>query len=334
MNNEIKWKKPDTHLCNQILHIDRKDKFVGSDCSGVNLFLLKDKYNIELAELDLSIKDVTGIKVYLRYYKGKVKNRQGYGYPIFDSFSDDIEKALIKEILKLLLDDSKKNNRSLKFCLCSEEQCKNLDEAIHEICPEESFSWVYFAGDADYILNKKSWSHYVGKKFASKRNMVNTFIRNNPNWYYEELTKDKFFEYQKEYMEILSDEWFDSHNVEVDDMLKEERISLKHMLDNFNELMLVGGILYADKDTPAAFMIGSRINQGVYDAHFEKGLVKYVSNGAFVLLNKCFASSESLEQCEYINVEEDMGIEGLKKMKLSYHPEMILKKYYGGLRDE
>ncbi|MCR5201570.1 MAG: phosphatidylglycerol lysyltransferase domain-containing protein [Lachnospiraceae bacterium] len=339
MENVINWEKPDTGLCNQILQVSMKDRYLGSDLSAVNLFLLKDKYDIEIAELSLEVPEGAREtketnKVYLRYYNGKAENRHGYGYPIYETTSKEEEEVIVKEALRLILSDANNNNRTLRFCLCKEEQCEKLNKALKELCPGKEFGWIMSDNDADYILNKKSWSHYVGKKFASKRNMVNTFIRNNPNWFYEEINKDKFIKYQREYMEKLSTEWFESHDVEEDDMLTEERISLKHMIDNFNELMLVGGILYADKDKPAAFMIGSRISEKVYDAHFEKGLDEYVAKGAFVLLNKCFASSEALAECEYINVEEDVGISGLRKMKLSYHPEIILKKFYGGLKDE
>ena len=83
-------------------------------------------------------------------------------------------------------------------------------------------------------------------------------------------------------------------------------------------------ILYVD-ETPAAFAIGSRINQNTFDVSFEKGLVEY--EGVYSKINNEFA--KTLIGFEFINREEDMGIESLRKSKLSYHPVVILKRFKG-----
>ena len=86
----------------------------------------------------------------------------------------------------------------------------------------------------------------------------------------------------------------------------------------------MGGILYVN-NIPVAMTIASKISENVCDVHFEKAIGEYAINGAYAAINKMFC--ERLEQFTFINREEDIGIEGLRKAKMSYRPKIILKKY-------
>lgn len=85
---------------------------------------------------------------------------------------------------------------------------------------------------------------------------------------------------------------------------------------------LSGAVLYVD-NKPVAMTLGSQISEKVYDVNFEKALREY--DGVYAVINNEFA--KTLTKYEYINREEDMGIEGLRKSKLSYNPIMILDRF-------
>ena len=90
------------------------------------------------------------------------------------------------------------------------------------------------------------------------------------------------------------------------------------------ELLKVKGGAIIIEDSVVAFTLGSPINNDVFDIHIEKALKDYAE--AYTVINNEFA--KRLIDYKYLNREDDMGLEGLRKAKLSYKPEIILNKYY------
>ena len=128
--------------------------------------------------------------------------------------------------------------------------------------------------------------------------------------------------------EVLAAASAGANNAAGDD-LKIEKEIIFSALENFERFEKVcgmtGGLLYVD-DKPAAFCVASRLSAAVTDVHFEKCLFEYARDGGYAVINNEFSKSV---KTEFINREEDLGIEGLRKAKLSYYPEEILEKYNG-----
>ena len=89
---------------------------------------------------------------------------------------------------------------------------------------------------------------------------------------------------------------------------------------NWDALGMTGGCIFADSRM-MAFTYGAAVTTDTFDVCVEKA--DRCVEGAFAIINQQFAEHLP-EQFVYLNREEDMGIEGLRKSKLSYHPEILL----------
>ena len=175
---------------------------------------------------------------------------------------------------------------------------------------------VELSEDADYIYRKEDLAGLAGKKYHAKRNHIAAFSRNF-DWSYEPIDVRNSAEVQE-----CADRWY-AENADLTPELIVERAGIPVLLSHFNALGLSGGAIRADGKI-VAFCIASHLNDSVVDVHAEKALAAY--EGAYTVINNQFAKHLS-DSVQYINREDDMGLEGLRKAKLSYHPVQLLKKY-------
>lgn len=168
--------------------------------------------------------------------------------------------------------------------------------------------------DSDYIYNVVELSELKGKKFHSKRNFVNRFTSKN-NYSFREYTQD---DYEK--VVALSEKWLN----EKESNATMEFNAIKKSLELCDVLDLKIGLLFV-KDDLVAFSVNDIVINGVAHTLFEKGDVGY--EGVYQAINYLTAK-ELLVGCEFVNRQEDMGIEGLRKAKLSYNPVKLVEKYF------
>lgn len=166
---------------------------------------------------------------------------------------------------------------------------------------------------SDYLYSASDLINLAGRKYHSKRNHLNKFLRQY-NWEYQAMTP----EVVQECLSIESP-WFDVRNPEP--CTEDEAMAM--VLRNFQFLGVVGGVIKVD-GVIQALTVGERLNRNTAVIHIEKANTEY--DGAYAAINHEFAAKEWAEM-EFINREEDMGIEGLRKAKQSYYPVRMAEKF-------
>ncbi|MFA7636168.1 MAG: phosphatidylglycerol lysyltransferase domain-containing protein [Monoglobales bacterium] len=164
----------------------------------------------------------------------------------------------------------------------------------------------------DYIYNVSDLVSLRGKKYHSKKNHLNTFI-NTYDYKYNIISEDNI-----EKCAYYARQWILERNP---DSYMEEYTASKVLFENFFELGLKGAFLTVN-DEIVAITVGEN-NFGTVIIHFEKADPKV--KGVYAAINQMFLQNE-FSDAKYVNREEDLGIEGLRKAKLSYKPAILLEK--------
>ena len=292
-------------------NLDSADLF-GSDTSIANLFLLQEKYNTELK---------IHKNILFRYYYG-AENRTGYGFPIpMKNASPD----WLRTALEYIFEDAHQQKRPAAFCLLTSSQKTRINETLERHFPGRTVNWKTNRDDCDYIYLREKLADLPGSQYQKKRNHISRFNRTyGTDWEFKSYPENDIAS------DILavSQRWYEEKQGESDEVLRLEHESIERALQNRELLNLRGGVLYIHGE-PAAMTLASAISPDVLDVIYEKSFAEYEKNGAYAVINQQFA-----KRCEgflYLNREEDMGVEGLRKAKLSYKPEMILEKFYGAV---
>lgn len=192
---------------------------------------------------------------------------------------------------------------------------ENLLALLNELLPSQFESELDRDG-SDYIYKSNDLIELTGKKYHGKRNHLSRF--NKLDYFFSPITENDFDDCIS-----FSTEAYNSKTSENTHSFIAEQYAINTYFTYFNELGLKGGIIRID-GKPTAVTIGEVLNSNTFCVHIEKGNTSY--EGIYAGINNCFAKAFASDY-EYINREEDLGIEGLRKSKLSYHPVFLLKKY-------
>lgn len=224
-----------------------------------------------------------------------------------------VGKEIKRELILDLIEDAKTKGQNLMLA----GVCADMVPTLENLMPG-CFIFESDRNYADYIYLRKDLAQLSGKRFQSKRNHIHQFRSAYPTYEYKPLAPDLVDDCLR-----LEEKWYDKHKQEATKALIAERHSMATALAHMGELDIEGGVLLVDGEI-AAFTYGAPINDQTFDVCVEKADIDI--EGAYTMINYLFVN-QLPEHYLYINREEDLGIEGLRKAKLSYHPVTLLEKY-------
>lgn len=227
----------------------------------------------------------------------------------------------IKPVLDAIIHDARV--RGIPCCLTSltRAECETLEQLY-----PGAFRIYTDRNNYDYIYRIDDLADLKGRKFQKKRNHVNRFESEHPDCQIlplDETTRVAAFGLLRRWyaLRATTDPLGDYHL---------EQLALERAFAFYAQLQLEGIVLMENGEA-IAFAIGSRLNADTFDIHFEKA--REDVDGAYAAINRAFARHlrEKYPEIRWLNREDDLGIEGLRKAKLSYNPDHLVEKFWARL---
>jgi len=171
--------------------------------------------------------------------------------------------------------------------------------------------------NSDYVYLAEELIHLPGNRFHKKKNHLNRFMKNH-EYEYRSLDRDLVHSVLQ-----MQEDWCELRDCgEYPDLIAEDR-AVYEALIHFDELRFAGGVILIGSKVEA-FTLGELLNPDTAVIHIEKANPEIP--GLYAAINQGFAMAE-WSDVKYINREQDLGVAGLRKAKLSYHPDHLVKKF-------
>lgn len=238
------------------------------------------------------------------------RGRPCYIYP---AGGDDKRRAV-----RLLLDDAKERGEKFLFSGVT----PGMKDELEALFPGK-FVFTPVRDYYDYIYRAADLIALPGRKYHGKRNHIVRFQRLG-DWRYEPVDETNLAE-----CDAMNDEWCQKNGGCVEEGKRAEFCAIKQTFRHYAELGFKGGLLRLDGRV-VAFSIGEQLNADTFVTHFEKAFDDI--EGAYPAVNREFAD-HFCSHYEYVNREEDLGLEGLRRAKLSYQPAILLEKSLAELNE-
>lgn len=170
---------------------------------------------------------------------------------------------------------------------------------------------------SDYVYLSTDLINLSGQKFHGKKNHLNKF-RKNYQFEYRALDQDLI-----DRVLAMQTDWCELRQCADDPSLIDEDQAIHEALTHWGELDYIGGAIIVD-DQVAAFSLGERLNPETAVIHIEKADPNL--DGLYAAINQQFCA-HAWAEATYINREQDLGLEGLRRAKQSYRPVRMVDKY-------
>lgn len=291
-NMEIQFKKPVLEDRELIKHFLSLQKSRSCELTFGNIYLWSCHYKVKFAVVEdmliFQSADATS-------YSFPVGRREG-----------------VKSALDTLMDYTEEKGMEFKLHMVTPEQFNILEELYPGM-----FEIEYDRDDADYVYETEKLASLSGKKYHGKKNHINKFKRMYPDWSYESLNDENIEDCFQ--MALL---WRRENGCEADREKNAEMCVALNSLRLHKELGFCGGVLKVNGKV-AAFTVGEPVCDDTMVVHIEKAMSDI--QGAYTMINQQFVQHECMDY-QYVNREDDVGEEGLRQAKLSYHPVFLVEK--------
>lgn len=228
-----------------------------------------------------------------------------YTYPVGNGDKKAALDALMKDA----------NERGIPFTLTAlyEDEKKALQALYPDLFLYHNVESFY-----DYVYSIDDLADLAGKKYHRKRNHVKRFTSQ-----YSYVARP-VEEGDVHRILAFAREWYAERQTDEDEF-EMEIVALQRAMENRAALGLYGIVIEVDGEI-VAFTFANRYTHDTMDVNFEKakGL-----DGAYAVVNQEFARyiRSILPEIRFMNREEDMGLEGLRRAKENYFPHHKLVKY-------
>ena len=274
-----------------------------SEFTFTNLFMWRNYYNFLFLEFKEHL--ILFSYDYLKNRREPIKEDSKdyiYFFPPIGPHPDKIIIELFEDL------------RNIEVHRVPEEICDNIKEnenfsKLNLDCFEDRNNW-------DYVYNKEEILNLAGNKYRQNRRWLQKFL--DKYSYDFKLLTGNLIEKCKE----LQLEWCIMRACTEDESLEAEQNAIYEALNNFDALGFMGGILCVD-DKCAAYTFGEMLNKRTLVIHIEKAHMEY--EGSYQAINNFFLKNCCIDSI-YVNREQDLGIEGLRRAKESYKPIKMIKK--------
>lgn len=287
---------------------------------SINDKALFDKY-LSATNPDISEMTFTNIFMWRKSYKFRFAEHEGllliitvpeksepFAFMPLGKYSHDE----FRKTFYILKDYFSTHGWNLRFKRISQESLLYFSELENE-----EITYEFDRDSSDYVYLTNDLINLKGKKFDGKRNHINKF-KKLYSYEYEKIDESNISECHR-----IMEEWCNEHNCSDHDEFYCEKIANRELLNNYEALACKGAVIKADGKVEA-FTVGEMLNPDTAVIHIEKANGKI--NGIYTFINQQFCLNE-WQNTSYVNREQDLGVEGLRKAKLSYNPVKIINKH-------
>lgn len=231
-------------------------------------------------------------------------------------------RGSVKETIDAIIHDAHTRGIPCRLTSLTHDDC----DLLESLYPDR-FRFHHDRNGFDYLYNIEDLAALKGKKFQKKRNHLNKFRQLHPDYRLEPITDEN-----TPLVQELLDRWYKTRlaaDPSADFYM--EQIAISKALRHRKELDMEGLVLM-DGEEILAMTLGSHLAENTFDVQFEKA----IDESAYVAMCSGFADHlmKAYPHLQFLNREDDLGIEGLRKSKLAYNPVALIEKHWACLKED